>query len=70
MDDMSRLSIAELADKKIALNEWIDNLAMDLAEINKELVSRFQAFRALCFAPVEEVNENQPPRDDIGPRSV
>ncbi len=61
MDDMSRLSIAELEDKKIALDEWIDELAVELAEINKELISRFQAFRDLCFAPVEKLQASQPP---------
>jgi hypothetical protein len=61
MDDISRLSIAELEDKKIALDEWIDELATELAEINRELIVRFQAFRALCLAPVEELKATQPP---------
>jgi hypothetical protein len=62
MKDLKRLNIAELQDRKMDLDKWIDDLAIELAEINKELVGRFRTFRDLCFTPVESLKPTQPAR--------
>lgn len=40
MDNMSHMSFSEIRDMKIGLENWLDKLAGELKEINKELAER------------------------------
>jgi hypothetical protein len=51
MNDLSHISINELHAKITNLNQWIDCLSLELADVDQELIRRFQLFGALCLAP-------------------
>jgi hypothetical protein len=51
MNNVSGASFTELRNEKISLEKWMDKLALELDEVNKELAKRFRCFRALCVGP-------------------
>jgi hypothetical protein len=51
MRDTSQMSVAELKTQKIVIEEWMDRLALQLDDANKELARRYSGFRGLCLAP-------------------
>lgn len=67
MRDTSQMTVAELKTKKILIEEWMDQLAMELDDANKELARRYRGFRGLCLAPpiavvTHRIIRRDPPR--------
>jgi hypothetical protein len=61
MNNMSHMSFSEIERKKIGLENWMDELAGELNEVNKELAKRLGFFDALCIAPSRHRRHAAPP---------
>jgi hypothetical protein len=59
MNDMSQVSLAQLKVRKVELASRMDEMALELDRLNKEITTRFRCFKALCFAPGITVDTNR-----------